>query len=1807
MLCAFCAFFWLKETTDMLETVAGFQLSPQQERLWLLQERDASKAYRAECVVMLRGELQPQLLEEAVATVVKRHEILRTCLRSRPGMFLPLQVITDCVPSLRRVDLSHLSPQQQQTAIEKLFAAGDPQRDALLSVALVKLSPVEHVLLISLPSLYADHESLRQMVREIKCAYGKEVNLDQPAQYKVVSQWFNDVLEAEEAQGGKDYWREQRSLETNAVKLPLQRDASDAATFEWSSVTAVLPHALVIKLDELIERHETTPRAFFLTCWQALLHRLTGETSVTAGTSFDGRSDDDLAEAVGLFARYLPVRSHIEENTPFTEVLSKVDQAMLQAYEWQECFTWELFSAGGDTHFSFCFDYDEQPTKYQADNLDFSIVRQHAFIDRFNLKLACTRREDSVSAEFCFDSALFRQPETARLAEEFQTLLESVIANPKAPVNELNILGHTERQQLLVELNNTRNDYPRESCLHELFEQQVERTPANVAIVFRDEQYTFAELNARSNQLARHLQTLGVSTDTLIAICMERSLEMVVALLATLKAGAAYVPLDPESPAERQAAILRDTGANVILTQQNLRASLPECEASVICLDTDLENVARYGEENLPRLATAGNLAYVIFTSGSTGMPKGVMISHRAICNHMAWMVDHFELDEHDTVLQKTPFFFDASVSEFFATLLTGGRLVLAEPGGHRDAAYLVATMARAGVTTLQLVPSMLRALLEEPGLTQVSSLKRVICAGEALTFDLRDKFRMLLSASLSNLYGPTEAAVDATSWDCKLEVQRKTVPIGRPIANTRVYVLDARLDPVAFGVTGELYLGGDGLARGYLKRPELTAERFIPDPCSTEPGARLYKTGDLARYLPENALEFLSRSDEQVKIRGFRIEPGEIEAALNQHLMLRQAVVTATQDEQGNNRLIAYVVPKNVSRLPNGLQVVQLNQNETDVLYDEIFQQENYLKHGVSLADGDCVFDVGANIGLFTLFVHQQCRNPKVYCFEPVPATFETLKSNVALHNLNAEVFNCGLSRHTGMAQITSYPQMSSMSGFYADRVEDEQVTRAFLSNQDARLVAYADELLEGRFRSETFACPLTTVSEVISRQHIEEIDLLKVDAEKSELDVLNGIRTEDWKKIRQLVIEVHDTGSRLDEITEILRGHGYRFVVEQDPSQTNTDLYNIYAVHPGRTHKATRELSAQVQSSPNAPGISNSELRAFLEERVPAYMVPSAFVKLDAIPLLPNGKINRKALPAPDWTQTETDDPYVAPRTSIEKRLAEIWQRTLGLEKVSIHDSFFALGGDSILGIQLIAKANQAGLRLTIKELFQYKTIAALSEVVDSTLVERVEVEPDLPGGRVPLTPAQLWFFEQQLADQHHFNQSVLVEVRPAEPRVFEEIFKHLLQHHDTLRMRFVNQNGAWQQVSGADDDAVPFEWDDLSDCRDVEQQACIESRAVALQSTLNLQDGPLMRAVVFDLGPGRPNILLMVIHHLVVDGISWRILTEDFETAYRQLLDEQPIQLPSKTTPFRSWSKRLAVYAQSQEVQNERAYWLDESRAEASVLPLDFSSGLNTVASTKTISVSLNPDETAALLHDVPKAYNTQINDVLLTALVLVFSKWTGSTILLIDVEGHGRETIDDEVDISRTVGWFTSVFPVLFETPVSEEPGELLKSVKEQLRRVPNRGFGYGLLRYLNADREVRERLASLPQAEVSFNYLGQFERSTAKSSIVGAARETTAPTRSLRGQRRHLLEINGSVSEGKLHLSWTYSTNLHRHESIERLANDFSETLKSLIRHCLNLKERGYTPSDFPEADLNQAELDDLMASLSGSISFQESV
>jgi non-ribosomal peptide synthase protein (TIGR01720 family) len=605
--------------------------------------------------------------------------------------------------------------------------------------------------------------------------------------------------------------------------------------------------------------------------------------------------------------------------------------------------------------------------------------------------------------------------------------------------------------------------------------------------------------------------------------------------------------------------------------------------------------------------------------------------------------------------------------------------------------------------------------------------------------------------------------------------------------------------------------------------------------------------------------------------------------------------------------------------------------------------------------------------------------------------------------------------------------------------------------------------------------------------------------------------------------------------------------------------------------------------------------ELRGYLQGRLPEYMVPASIVAVEEMPLTPNGKIDRQTLLSVKAETAKRISRYAGARNGVEELLAQVWQEVLGVKCVGIHDNFFELGSESILSIQVIARLRQVGLKLTLKQMFQHQTIAELARVVVS--VKEANAEQFDAGDSVPLTPIQRRFFELALANPHHFNQAVMLaaDTRP-DASALEVVLQKLVEHHASLRLRFASGEGGWRQTYAEAEAHHLVRSIDLSHLAEDgdEQRRQLEAQAEAAQSSLDIVEGPLLRAVLFELGAGRGSRLLLVIHHLAVDGVSWRVLLEDLQTAYGQAVRGQKVELPAATASFGRWSRALQDYAASEELRAQLPYWTDARRREAGRLPVDYEGGENTAASSRSVEVELTEEETRSLLQEVPRAYHTQAQEALAAALALAFRGWTGESALLVDFEGHGREEEAGQgVDVSRTVGWFTSVYPVLLEVG-SEDVASALKSVKERLRGVPARGVGYGVLRYLCGDEGVREAMASLPAAEVSFNYLGQFDRVLDEGGGFGVAEESVGAAQDAGGRREHLLTVNGLVAEGRLRMSFGYSAVVHRRETVEALARGFVGALRVLIGHCLEEGAGGHTPSDFPLARLDQESLDSLL-------------
>lgn len=921
-------------------------LSPMQEGLWLAHQLQPDlPLYNESSLSKLTGKLDIKALETSINKIIDRHEILRTSFQVIEDKVTQV-VANNLTISLPAIALTEYSETKREAEIKSIVDRYSQQpfnleQLPLLRSIIITLSEQEHLMLVTMHHLISDGWSWGVFCQELAAFYQGLTLPDLKIQYGDFALWYRESIR-EKINSQLDYWQQQLKDAPPILELPTDYPRPVKQSFKGKRATFIIPTQLTQQLKALSKQENVTTFMLLLAAWKTFLYRYTQQTDILIGTPVANRNNIETENLIGCFINTLVLRSNLDGEPSFLELLQRVKATTLEAYQHQDLPFEELVKElklkriqSANPLFQVMFVYQEAPLlSFDLPDLTITPLPIDNGIAKFDLTLYIEDTKEELIGFLEYSSDLFHDDTIKRMLANFQTLLTGIVTNPNTSISRLPLLTEAETNKLLVEWNNTQQDYPLDICLHQLFEKQVTKTPDAIAVVFEDKSLTYAELNNQANRLAYYLQKLGVGKDILVGICLERSLEMVVGLLAILKAGGAYVPIDPSYPSERIEFILQDADLKIILTQQHLHESLSSHSAQLICLDAEWETgrlgdgeTGRWGEckiaepnysINQVNTTTPDNLAYVIYTSGSTGTPKGAMNTHRGICNRLLWMQETYQLTPNDAVLQKTPFSFDVSVWEFFWTLITGARLVIAKPGGHQDSTYLVKAIAQHNITTIHFVPSMLQVFLEESELDNLSSLKRVICSGEALPVALQEKFFTKLNAELHNLYGPTEAAIDVTYWQCQPDTNLNTVPIGRPIANTQIYILDKHLQPLPIGVPGELYIGGVGVAKGYLNRPELTVRAFRA--CVAAVGitplqdGKLYKTGDLARYFPilkdtashNGNIEYIGRIDNQVKLRGFRIELGEIEAVLTKHPGVREAVVIVKNEAQS---LIAYLV----------------------------------------------------------------------------------------------------------------------------------------------------------------------------------------------------------------------------------------------------------------------------------------------------------------------------------------------------------------------------------------------------------------------------------------------------------------------------------------------------------------------------------------------------------------------------------------------------------------------------------------------------------------------------------------------------------------------------------------------------------------------------------------------------------------------------------------------------------------------------------------------------------------------------------
>jgi amino acid adenylation domain-containing protein len=905
-----------------------------QQRLWFIDQLEGgSAAYHISTAMRIRGELDQDALRKALDTLVERHEILRTIFVSSEGG-VKQEIAAKQRFALKVIDLRAYGEAERETQV-RLQEIEEAHGKFVLSVSplirgrLLGVGSQDHVLLITMHHIISDAWSVGVLFRELGELYGayragRSAPLAPlPIQYADYAYWQRQSPQGELLKEQLSYWRARLEGAAPQLELPTDRSRPAVQSYRGENLSVVLDAQLIANLRGLAHRQEMTPFMILCAGWVILLSRLSGQSDVVIGTPVANRQRPELERLIGCFVNTLVLRVEVRADMQLEEFLKQIKEVMLGAYDHQDVPFEQIVEAlqpprSLNRHPLFQVMLGLQNAPNHDLWLPGSTVTLEDRVDEpamFDLLLSLEERGDEFVGSLNYATDLFDRKTVQRWMACFIVVLsgisDGVIARRR--IGDQPILPENERQQVVELFNTTQVNYPQETLVHSLFEEQVERTPDAVAVVYEGQSLTYAELNCRANQLARYLISRGVRPDQLVAICVDRSLEMVVGLLGILKAGGAYVPLDPNYPIERLQYMLKNALPRVVLTQERLKNVLLSMATDVIALDDDWSEIAEWEDGNLDQhllQLTSRHLAYVIYTSGSTGEPKGAMNEHRGVVNRLLWMQDRYGLDHNDRVLQKTPFTFDVSVWEFFWTLMSGARLIVARPQGHQDPTYLRALIEVAGVTTLHFVPSMLQSFLDQHEGGSCATVRHIVCSGEELPPGLQAKcFECLPDASLSNLYGPTEAAIDVTAWECRLEDRSSRVPIGRPISNIQIYVLEQHGQPVPIGVAGEIYIGGIGVGRGYLNRPELTAERFVADPFNIDQKARLYKTGDLGRWRFDGAIEYLGRNDHQVKIRGFRIELGEIEAQLLRHEDVKETVVVAREDVRGDKRLVAYVV----------------------------------------------------------------------------------------------------------------------------------------------------------------------------------------------------------------------------------------------------------------------------------------------------------------------------------------------------------------------------------------------------------------------------------------------------------------------------------------------------------------------------------------------------------------------------------------------------------------------------------------------------------------------------------------------------------------------------------------------------------------------------------------------------------------------------------------------------------------------------------------------------------------------------------
>ncbi|WP_108867379.1 non-ribosomal peptide synthetase [Aquimarina aquimarini] len=1492
-------------------------LSFSQERLWFLDQLSGTSNYHMAIALRIHGNLKKEILTNSLQIIIERHEPLRTVFKEEKGIGYQHLLSASDFAIKERVHTS------KNISIEAYVAklvqeAFDLSNDFMIRGVLIPNNK-EQVFVITMHHIASDGWSIPIFIKELETCYNaicEEKNIELqplPVQYSDYSVWQRKYISGDFLKEKMGYWMDQLedvptlNLSTDYKRPPVQSTQGAMYTFTLNS-------EITEKLKAYSVSKECTLFMTLLGIYKVLLYKYTNQNDICIGTPVANREQHEIATLIGYFVNTIALRTTINTKDSFDTFLDKVREVTLSGYDHQDVplervvDALELKRDQSRTPLfqtMLALQNNEQVHTISLKDVEVTSLPFEHTTATFDLSFDITEKENGmdVAIEYCTD--LFKEDTIRRMGAHFTNLIHTILLDSTIKIADISMLSKDEKRILTEEFTTTVDAYPDGETVIDLFQKQVASNPDAIALSFEGTTLTYKELNEKADFLANDLHKKHVKAEDCIGICVERSLDLIIGVLGILKSGAAYVPIDPTLPNARIQYILEDTKASIVLTQQELSSLFTNKEVEVLCIDTlsfDPEEQLLETKKPVPK---GHHLAYIIYTSGSTGKPKGVCIEHKNLHNLVLAQSEAVGVTRDTNILQFASFSFDVFAGEVFGALSHGAKLVLISKETMLATDRIEKVLEDEQIEIIDLPVVYGESLKPE----RLSSLKTVIFGGERVPQSLITRWQPF--TTVINAYGPTETTVTATLTTTPIKDNK--VSIGKPLKNVQVYIVDEQLSLVPIGVTGELCIAGQQVARGYHNNEERTREAFVSNPFVTDKEARLYKSGDLARWLPDGSIEFLGRKDEQVKIRGFRIELGEIETTLNKLPQVKNTAVIVKEIDSNTKQLVAFVEPAKT----------------TDFFDKEIIQNQ--------------------------------------------------------------------------------------------------------------------------------------------------------------------------------------------------------------------------------------------------------------LQQLLPSYMVPSIYHVVENFKLTSGGKIDRKSLENKtiDITTTTTES-YVAPFSTVQKQIIKIWEELLHVSPIGIEDNFFELGGDSIKAIQLVSRAKERGLYIRVKDIFDHQTIAAITENLQEEIV--VIKEEGILTGDVGLLPIQKEFFATPYEDINHYNQSMLLDID--KNSTYEEVSKvlqTLSKHHDALRFVYKKEEDTIQQVYGKQIILVEE--------KQVETKEELTALCEFYQRSLSIYTGESAKFVWIKTADNEEkNRLFMAVHHLLIDGVSWRILFEDLQKAMVSIKNNQPINLGNKYTSYRQWSQKLSEYANEGIEASEVAYWttIINNRNE---FPQDFDyKGSTIYEDVKNHDVIINNTITTAVLTKVHEVYNTEINDILLAALTLTLSEWGGTKNVTIALEGHGREELFEDVDISRTVGWFTTVFPVVLSAPKEKENlSELIIETKENLRKIPNRGIGYGVLEYLSSQKQLPNNEISFDQ--IVFNYLGNFDTSI-KDGMINFSKEDKGNDISLLNANPHKIAINCMVIDGKLQLRWSYDSKRYKAITIQQLATQFNTYLEEIVSHCKTQKTVVKTVSDYMlPATITQKELE----------------